>query len=211
MSGVDSGQEPDARGAAASAVDLELWQRLDWRLLLPELDGGPVACAGRPDDELRAALPLLGLPIHQIVEPGDWDDVTGSAALVVLVDPTPADLHSAVAACRPGGWVYAEIRRSVRRNWGPRTLRGWHRAFTAAGLDSVAIHWHAMTLAQSSQIVPVAAAGAVRHALAQHHGIRSRRVLAVIGRLALRMGWFPVIIPEGSVLGRRPPERSGRR
>jgi hypothetical protein len=68
-----------------------------------------------------------------------------------------------------------------------------------------------MTLANSSQIVPIAAVSAVRHALAQHQGARSRRALAVIGRLALRTGWFPVVIPEGSVLGRRPPEGVGRR
>jgi hypothetical protein len=194
----------------AAAQRLELWQRLDWRFLLPELDGGPIACAGRPDEQLTAALTLLGSRIHHVTEPREWESLEGTLSLVVLVDPTPADLRHAAAACRPGGWVYAEIRRSARPGRGPRTLRGWQRAFAAAQLDSVTVHWHALRIATSSRIVPVAAVGAVRHALGQHQGVRSRRVLEVIGRLALRTGLFTVVIPEGSVIGRRPPERAGR-
>ncbi len=186
------------------SLPLELWRRLDWRFLLPELPSGPIVCAGRPGDDLRSALPLLGSAVHHVTSDRDWDAVTGTSGLVVLVDPTPSQLGRAVAACRPGGWVYAEVRRSLRRFRGPRTLLGWRRAFAAAGLESATAHWHARDIATCSRIIPVDAAGALRHLLGEPQGIRFGHVLAAVGLVTLQAGLFPAAIPEGSVIGRRP-------
>ncbi|WP_041241281.1 aminoglycoside phosphotransferase family protein [Geodermatophilus obscurus] len=191
------------------SLQLHSWRRLDWRFLLPALGDGPVVLAGRPDEELRAALPLLGLPVHRVTSDQDWEAVGGTASLVVLIDPTPKDLGSATGACRPGASVYAEVRRSLCRLQGPWTLMGWRRAFAAAGLEEVSAHWHARTIDRSARIIPVEARGAMRHALAQHQGSWLRRILAATARAAVGVGLLPALIPEGSVVGRYPEVAEG--
>lgn len=192
-------------------LTLHLWRRLDWRFLLPELDPGPVAAAGRLDRELRMALTLLSPHVHQVISAGDWEDARGAMSIVVLVDPSPQELSAAASACRPGGWVYAEVRRSLRSAHGPRTLLGWRRAFSATGLKSVTAHWHAPTIAQSSRIISLDAKGAARGALRQFHRSPYRYVQAALGWLALEVGLLPIAAPEGSVIGCRPELHGGAR
>jgi hypothetical protein len=187
---------------AAPDLPLHLWRRLDWRFLLPSTRLGVVACGGTPDADLLAALRLLGVPV---VRPGpDWRPVAEAAPdAVVLVQPDVADLAAAAAAVRPGGWIYAEVRRDLRAG-APRTLLGWPRAFRAAGLTDVVAHWHAPDLATCSRMVPLDAPSLVRDALSRHGAVRFGRALSLAGRVAVALGVFPAGVPEGSVVGRRP-------
>ncbi len=167
-----------------------------------------MACAGAVDDELLAALPLLGTEVQRISERHDWVAATGRCSLVVLVGPSRPDLQAAAAMVRPGGWVYAEVKRRVLRFGAPRTLLGWQRAFRQAGLEEVATHWHAPDFATCSRIIAVDADAAVREALGHHQGVRFGWVLSLAGRLALRLRLFPLAVREGSIVGRRPAHGS---
>ena len=192
--------EPEAAGLL-----LHRWRRLDWRFLFPSAEWTRVAWAGAVDEGLREALPLLGSEVHEPVSAAEWTSLAGSCDVVVLVQPTPAQLALAVGAPRPGGWLYAEVRRALRPT-GPRSLLGWRRAFVRSGLDPVAVHWHTPGLTDTERIISVDAVTAVRHALRAHGGML-RRVRAGITDLLLLCRLFPVVVPEGSVTGRRPLTR----
>jgi hypothetical protein len=194
MSGV-----PVDEGTGEAQLRLHSWRRLDWRFLQPDLEPDTVAYGGAADAELVAALRLLDSDVRPLAELA----VADRADLVVLVDPARHDLLQAVAAVRPGGWVCAEIRRSTVPGR-PASLWGWRRVFSDAGLDNVAVYWHAPTLASSARIVPVADPTAVLSTLRRHHGVRFGRAKAAVGRLALALRLFAVAIPEGTVVGRRP-------
>lgn len=195
---------------SGSDADLLLprWRRLDWRFLLPAIAPDRVACAGALDEALLQALPLLAPTVLTVRTPGDWSALTGSCDLVVLIRPQPADLAGAVATLRPGGWVYAEVRRELGGR-APRTLAGWRRRFARAGLEEVTAHWHAPGFEACSRIISVDARAVVRDALGRHEAVRFGAVVSAVGRLALRLGLFPLAVPEGSVIGRR-PEGSAR-
>jgi hypothetical protein len=199
--------------ADVAPLPLHLWRRLDWRFLLPTLTPVGVAYAGSVDDDLVAALPLLGTAVHRIAGPADWAAVQegGGVEVVVLVRPEPADLAAAVAALAPGGWVYAEVGRDLHQARGHRTLPGWRRSFERHGLTDVTASWHAPDLAHCSRIISLDARTVLRDALLRHDAVRFGRALSVAGRLAVRAGAFPFAVPEGSVVGRRPPEPGGNR
>jgi hypothetical protein len=192
-------------GPEPAGLLLHRWRRLDWRFLLPSAEWTRVACAGAVDDELLEALPLLGPEVCAPDSAADWNSLSGSCDVVVLVEPTAAQLAHAVGALRPGGWLYAEVRRDLRSS-GPRSLLGWRRAFVGAGLDPVSAHWHAPSPVGTERMISVDATTAVRHALRGRGGLL-RRFRAGVMDLLLFCRLFPVVVPEGSVVGRRPPGR----
>jgi len=189
-----------------SQLPLELWRRIDWRFLLPDLDVGTVVCGSRCDEQLVAALRLLEpTTLHVVAEVG-WETVAeGSVDVAVLAGLDPAELRRAALALRPGGWVYAEIYRgpawALPRTWG---LLGARRTLRSAGLQDVAMHWHAPDIRTCARIVPLQGREAVRATLLRHEGVRFGHLKSGLGRGALRAGLFPLGVPEGSVLGRRP-------
>lgn len=187
-------------------MPLDLWRRLDWRFLLPCPQLNTVVCAGIVDEELVEALRVLDSRLVHVTAPSHWGRVeAGSCGVAVLVRPTPADLEAAMAAVRPGGWIYAEIYRHMTPlASGPRSLRGWLRAFERAGLEETAAHWHAPSIGARSRIVPLESKMSVRDALNQYHGLRFGWSKSMLGKVALLSGLFPIVVPEGSVLGRRP-------
>jgi len=190
----------------ADAPPLQTWQRLDWRFLLPCTEAEEIACAGNVDDDLAAGLPLIAPTVHRVTTAEAWAPLAGTCDLVVLASPPAADVGSAVAALRPGGWVYAEIRRGRPGSRGPWTVRGWARALRRAGLEEVTAHWHVPDIATSSRIVSLDARVVVRDVLLRTQGRRFGRALSLTARAALRLGLIPLVVPEGSVVGRRPAE-----
>jgi hypothetical protein len=181
-------------------------RRVDWRFLLPEPDLGRVACIGVCDDELLESLRLLSAEL--VTSPS----VRGGQPhaphdLVVLRNPGEQDLEAANSLLRPGGWLYLEVEKSIRR---PRALayrsaRGYAQALRRRGFIDVGtyVHWPDFTSCRA--IVPLDDAAAVRH------GVRRARpnhllfthlapVLAGIRQLAL-------FVPCSSVLGRLPATR----
>ncbi len=190
--------------APVAELPLQAWHRMDWRFLLPSLTPSAVACGGAVDEDLLSGLSLLGRPVHQVVSPEDWRDVSGRCDVVVLVRPDRDQFRAAVAAVRPDGWICAEVRRARPWSRGPRTLRGWRRQFQRAGLHDVAWYWHVPDVATSSRIVSLDSRATVRDVLLRHGGVRFGRVLSVLARLALRLDLLPLALPEGSLVGRRP-------
>ena len=196
--------QPD-RNAGRDGVDsdpvlpLQLWQRLDWRFLLPILEPRHVGYGGSVDAPLVAAVRLLDPDAGRVAP-----DTDGAAYdIVILASPRKSDLAHAIAALRPGGWVCAEVRRFSRDHAAPRTPWGWRRAFAAAGLEDVEVYWHPPRLEASTRMVPVASATAVRNTLRRHQAVRFGWAKSVVGGLALKLGLFALAIPEGSVIGRR--------
>lgn len=181
---------------------LHLWRRLDWRFLLPTVEFDRMLIGGSIDEELRAAATLID-PAARELSDGDAADCD----VAFLRFPTRIELSAASAAVRPGGWVCAEVARSIGRTSSPGTLAGWRRAFRRAGLQEVAVHWFAPTLAVPSRIVNLDQRTAVISTLARHQGMRLGPLVAWVGRRALDLGLFPLLVPAGVVVGQVEPER----
>ena len=187
----------------APSLLLHAWRRLDWRFLLPTDAYARVACGGAVDQALREALPLLAGEVHEPATPSDWRALAGTCDVVVLVEPTAAQFRAAVGALRPGGWLYAEVRRTARTS-GPRSLVGWRRAAVRAGLVEVCAHWHAPSLTAPLRIVSLDAPAALRHALRRPSGGIGSLLRAALVRTLVATGLFPLAVPTGSVIGQRP-------
>lgn len=195
---------PADAAIAPAELPLQVWHRMDWRFLLPRLEPTAVACGGVVDDDLASGLALLGCPVHRVSSAEDWPNVSGRCDVVMLVRPRRDEFRAAVAAVRPGGWLCVEVRRSRPWGRGPRTLRGWRRQFERAGLDEIAWYWHVPDIATSSRIVSLDSPATVRDVLLRHRRVRFGRALSLLARLALMLGLLPLVLPEGSLVGRRP-------
>jgi hypothetical protein len=194
---------PAAADPDAPSLLLHAWRRLDWRFLLPTDAYDRVACGGAVDQALREALQLLAGAVHEPTAPSDWRALDGRCDVVVLVEPTPAQFRTAVGALRPGGWLYAEVRRTARTS-GPRSLVGWRRAAVRAGLVEVCAHWHAPGLTEPQRIISLDASAALRHALRRPAGGVRSSLRAALVRILVATGLFPLAVPAGSVIGQRP-------
>lgn len=199
------GRGAGPRVEAPEALSLHLWRQLDWRFLLPDLQGRSVAYGGATAPEMASALHLLDpsaavLPRDQ---QGDHHDAYG---IVLLTDPDWATFRSALAAVEPGGWMCVEARRSLFQRSGPHTLKGWKNALVRGGYQDVCVFWNAPSLDRTARIVPVSSAAGIRDTLALHRDVRFGRAKALAARLALALGLFDLAVPEGTVTGRRPPE-----
>jgi hypothetical protein len=71
-------------------------------------------------------------------------------------------------------------------------------------LAGVRTFWHPPSLAESTRILGTDDSGAVRATLARHDRVRFGWLKSLIGRAALRLGLFGVVVPEGTVVARRP-------
>ena len=189
----------DAAGGP-EALSLHLWRLLDWRFLVPVLQPRSVGYGGAVGPELEAALHLL--------DPGAARIHSGTPAdafeVVLLREPGLQLFKEAAAAVEPGGWMCAQVKRSVLRRSGPRTLAGWKRTLRRHGFQDVAVYWHATSLDSPGRLVPVTSPTVVRDTLSLHKGVRFGLAKAVMARLALALRLFDVAAPEGTVTGRRP-------
>lgn len=191
---------------SSNTLPLEPWQRLDWRFLLPSPQPGAIVCAGAVNEELAAALRMLDADLAQVTSSHGWSQVAASSYdLAVLIEPTNDDLRAAAEAVRPGGWVYVQAERHILgARVAQRSLHGWLRACRRAGLEELAAHWHAPTTSVPYRLVPLDSRVVVFEALSRHDEVRFGWLLSQLGKVLFACGLFPLVVPGGSVLGRRP-------
>jgi hypothetical protein len=199
-------ESPETRSPAEPTdVSLRAWRRLDWRFLLPQLPTGVLVYQLGVPQDLVAALALLRMDEVHAVSTADWPRIQdGTVQLVILSDPSGADLAEAVRVLAPSGCLYVEVRLpaapTAARPW---TLLGVRRLLRSAGLHQVHAFWHAPDHAESARIVPLDQPAAVRGTLMRYEGIPYGHLKSVLGRLALRVGLLPLATTHGSVIAHR--------
>lgn len=199
---------PETVHAGPAELSLHLWRLLDWRFLLPVVQPRSLGYGGDMGRDMVAALHLLD-PDAAPIGPDRQSAAAGTFDVVLLSSPDLRLFEEAVAAVEPGGWVCAQVSRSLFRHSGPRTLAGWKRVFEKKGFTDVAVYWHAPNLERTARIVPVASTTAIRDTLSLQEAIKFRRTKVAIARLALALQLFDSAIPEGTVMGRRSGGRNG--
>lgn len=201
----DPGGSGRREAEAAGGLTLHLWRLLDWRFLLPVLQPRSLGYGGTPARDVLSALRLLD-PQAASIPSDSQRGASETYEVVLLTEPDLALFETAASAVEPGGWMCAEVRRSFFRRSGPRTLKGWKRAFVRSGFRDVSVYWNAPTLDRTARMVPVASATAIRDTLSLHKDVRWGRAKAVAGNFALALRLFDVAVPEGTITGRRPQE-----
>lgn len=192
------------RAEATDVLSLHLWRLLDWRFLLPDLQNRRVGYGGSTGPEMEAALRLLD-PSAAAIPLGHQEDNGRKYGVVLLTEPDLAVFRNALASVEPGGWICVEARRSLLGRSGPRTLRGWKSAFVRNGYQDVSVYWNVPSLERTVRIVSVESGAAIRHTLALHKDVRFGEAKAIAAGLAQILGLFDLAVPEGTVIGRRPP------
>ena len=188
----------DSLSPAADSYDslLQVSRRADWRFLLPDPELGRVACV-TTDAELAEACSRLAASTVLLSVPEDGEP--GAFDIVVLTGPSPADLASAVALLRPGGWIYVELRPPLFRR---RGTRDWIIAMERLGLVGVEAHRHWPDFSSAVEIVPLADACAIQNMLLRRTAAAS--VKKVVARLLSAAGLLGLVAPCASLIGRAP-------
>jgi len=194
---------PAPEPGAAEALSLHLWRLLDWRFLLPVLQPRTLGFAGKVTPETESALRLLDPDAVRLPAPG-----TGPGGrtcdVVLLASPDAGDMESAGLALEPGGWICVEAGRSLLQRPAPRTLRGWKRTLERHGYQDVALYWNAPNRERTARLVPVESGVAIKDTLALRKDVRFGALKAAAVRMALALRVFDLLVPEGTVTGRRP-------
>lgn len=191
----DVTRPPRRQAPVPEAERNRLLRRVDWRFLCPDpLLRGVWVDAGR---ELTAAVRLVAGP-----------DAGGARApVVVLGDPGPAALRTAVGRLEPGGTCYVEW------SW-PRLAgaRGAARRLESLGLEVTGAYWVWPLPPRSPRAwLPTHEHRALRWFAAPRSGAASRADR--YGKRAIRAAWRAVatagVVPPYRLLARRPPEPDG--
>jgi hypothetical protein len=184
---------------------LQASRRVDWRFLLPRPELGRVACIGETDPELVRSLRLFSSELTASQSPAADEDEP-SYDLVVLRNASLGELEAARSRLRSGGWLYVEVDNPLRRKRAraARSARGYARSLRRLGFVDVDAHVHWPDFASCRAIVPLDAAAAIRHGLAQGQRSRARLVTRLAPALAATRQ-LALFVPCASALGRRPP------
>ncbi|MDQ0755124.1 hypothetical protein [Arthrobacter sp. B3I4] len=197
---------PEADAEDSSGLALHQWRLLDWRFLIPLLQPSRLGYGGAIGRDLMSALHLLdpaAAPVRPRPSSAGADGPAGEGFDVVLLrEPGTEEFVDAAAAVQPGGWVCAQVKRTLRGRR-PHTVAGWKRMFVRHGFEDVSVHWNVPGLDNPARLVPVSSAAAVLGTLSLHKGVRFGLLKALAGRLALILHLFDVAIPAGTVTGRR--------
>jgi hypothetical protein len=183
---------------------LQASRRVDWRFLLPIPELGRVACLGETDPELVRSLRLFSAELTAS-RSGAANEQEPSYDLVVLRNATLDELEAARSRLRSGGWLYVEVDNPLRRKRAraARSASGYARALRRLGFVEVDAQVHWPDFASCRAIVPLDAAAAIRHGLAQGHRSRARLVTRLAPVLAATRQ-LALFVPCASALGRRP-------
>ncbi|UUL76838.1 hypothetical protein NG819_03640 [Pseudarthrobacter sp. Fe7] len=201
--GPSSSSSAAPEAGTGEALSLHLWRLLDWRFLLPVLQPRTLGFAGRISPETESALRLLDPRAVRLAE-----TATGPGGrtcdVVLLASPGPGQVESAGLALEPGGWICVEANRSLLQHSGPRTLRGWKRMLERRGYQDVALYWNAPNRERTARLVPVTSGVSIRDTLALRKDVRFGALKAAAVHVALALRVFDLLVPEGTITGRRP-------
>ena len=180
-------------------------RRLDWRFLLHREELGRVAYLGEED---RSLLDALEATAGELERPGA--DAGATYDVVVLRNPDRRSVERARSLVRPGGSVYVEIERPVRRRLaGLRAPRRTRKALHGLGFGEVTLRWHWPCFERCAQIVPLDAQGVVGYALEQRGIRRSARARTWRDRVLRTFGLLPAFAPSVSIVARAPGPGDG--
>ncbi|QDG61821.1 hypothetical protein [Pseudarthrobacter sp. NIBRBAC000502771] len=195
-----SGPAPES--GMGEGLSLHLWRLLDWRYLLPVLQPRTLGFAGSISPETESALRLLD---PQAVRLDQQEDLPGGTCdVVMLASPDPGQVERAGRALKPGGWICVEAGRTLFRHSGPRTLRGWKRTLERCGYQDVALYWNAPNRARTARLVSVRSGVSIRDTVALRKDVRFGLLKAAAVHIALALHVFDLLVPDGTVTGRRP-------
>lgn len=189
---------------------LQASRRLDRRFLLPEPELGRVASVGVDDPNLVDSLRLFGREATALEAVRSRDELAPQD-VVVLRNPSRAELAAAVPLLRPGGWLYVEIARPP--GW-PRPGRlksagGYARALRRLGLADVEAYVHWPDFGSCGAIVRLNDAVAVRHALARKRRGGGVPFASRLAPLLVATGLLGAAVTSASAVGRRVAAEEG--
>jgi hypothetical protein len=183
---------------------LSLSRRLDWRFLLPDPGLGRVGFIGPTTGTLLPALRTFSDSVEQ-VSGGAAAPQAPALDLVVIADPSLAAMDLAARRLRPGGFVYAEVTRTLpARLMARRSPARLAAAARRGGFVDVTTHWHWPTFGAGTRIVPLDDATALEFVVTRGRRHRRARVLAALARLAVSSRLIERGVACISVIGRVP-------
>jgi hypothetical protein len=207
----DRQQTTIERGARAHLAVLQASRRLDWRFLLPDPDLGRVAYCGSASGSLVESLKSSSTSLTVIPTGGGRAGDHASAAecydVVVMRNPTAAELRRGAGLLKPGGWLYIEaygpfLRQGLRLKW-PRFAYEYARALRQLGLDEIEVHWHWPDFESRTEIIPLCDYTALQHLLAHHRSSGGDWLKTLLGGWLLGMRLVAFLVPCFSVLAHR--------
>jgi hypothetical protein len=175
---------------------LQAARRIDWRFLLPEPDLGDVVCVCTPESELLESLRLLSASVT-VTGGGERQ---GAYDVAVLRNPSTMEIETAAQLLRPGGWAYIESSKD-----GPRVGRYVAVLERHVRFEDVDAYWHWPDFDSCEAIVSLRDRAAVRYLL-QRARREGAALKANIGLVILLLGAFSAVVPDASVIGRRPAD-----
>ena len=191
--------DPDAR--------LQRARRLDWRFLLPDPSPATIALVGRVDAAMQAALDDAGwATLEPAPSPGDSASQGALAEVVLAERPSAAELASAVARVRPGGWILVHCAGpSVGRPRRPRLAPAQVASrLVAAGLVDVRTQLHVPRSASRDAIVPLDDPAALRLLLRRRGGLPGGPLGIALAGWSRGRRWLARLAPAVTVLAHRP-------
>lgn len=206
---------PEASNAYVANPELLLQasRRLDWRFLLPNPALETVAYLGPKSSTLLDALRLFATKLTilppTVNQPGERYDV------VVVCEPSPAQLRAAVGLVRPGGALYVEAHgllwpaKWLGRNplsflqrphlWQPadyvQALQEW-------GLSEASAYWFWPDFESCTRIIPLAEPVVLAHAFAAPTARRGAKaqIKAAYKRWLVQSGWLTLTQPSFGIV-----------
>ncbi|MEK7727846.1 MAG: hypothetical protein AAB354_05490 [candidate division KSB1 bacterium] len=192
---------------------LQLSRRLDWRFLLPEPSLRRVAYFGAAQNSLAQALQHFSETLS-LFAPEEAAPAPHAARfdLVVLAEPTFAQLEAAVLALAPGGYVYAEVQRAwdwrradklPTRALSLPKIADWQDALARLGCVEIKAHWHRPTFEAAVQIIPLHDAGAMDFVFNRRAEDLVSRLKFATGRSLMKQAWLARLLQCVSLVARK--------
>lgn len=193
---------------------LQLSRRLDWRFLLPEPSLRRVAFFGPAQSSLAFALQHFSeqLTIFDQVNVEAPQDNMAQFDLVVLAEPTLAQLETAIAMLAPQGHLYAEVqhawewrheRKLPTRALSLPKLGDWQAALARLGCVDIKAHWHRPTFERAVQIIPLHEAGAMDFVLNRRAEDLMSQLKFATARSLMKRAWLARLLQCVSLVARK--------